>query len=257
MGTASSNHTWRVLSHRGLFASGSDLLHWMKWLSSAFSYEPGAHDEVLSAASRREMQQLHRANPAGAPGVTSGYGYGVVVEHSGAEGHVVSHSGGYPGFSAHMRWSLDHGLSVCGLENAGYAGVHHAVRKTMSGLLTGSKAQSVIAWPETQSAVARVRELLENPSDQLLWERTESELFDSCVALDLPIQDRRDQIVRLQAASDAPLTQTSPAFPTPASAHWELRGNPNTLRVTLQMTPLNPPRVQRIDVSLSEADTPT
>jgi len=48
----------------GLFSTVADLARWVDFLASAFGPPHAAHDAVLGAASRREMQQAARAYPA-------------------------------------------------------------------------------------------------------------------------------------------------------------------------------------------------
>ena len=102
----------------GLFASARTLIGWVRWLDAAWTSEADGPGSPLSAASRRELQQLHRVAPArkAVDGVPSpevlGYGFGLFVEHDAAFGPIVSHSGGYPGFSAHMRWNPRSGIGV-------------------------------------------------------------------------------------------------------------------------------------------------
>lgn len=237
----------------GLFASAADLLEWTSWLASAWT-EHHNGDPVLSAASRREMQQLHRTNTEQS-GVVSGYGYGLVVEHSPELGHVVAHSGGYPGFSAHMRWSAEHPVAVCGLENAGYSGVHLIARKAFAGLM-GDAPTGWLSdpWDETRTAVARLSALVDAHDDPNIWDRAENSLFDPCVALDLPLGERRARLAGVIHRAGAPLRHGPASFPTPASARWQVRGPLGCFDLSLQMTPSDPPRVQRFDVSPNRAE---
>ena len=122
----------RLLVIGGLFASATSPATWGSWLAEAST---GGERGPLSAASRREMQQLMRVAPKrhsppavpGAPSAPSpvvfGYGFGLFVEFDERFGAIVSHSGGYPGFSAHMRWHAASGLGVVAFENATYARV--------------------------------------------------------------------------------------------------------------------------------------
>ncbi|WGD36887.1 serine hydrolase domain-containing protein [Lysinibacter sp. HNR] len=117
----------------GLFASPTELARWCSWLSGAFSPWDNT-DELtspLSLESRREMQQISRIiQPLHAirGGVqhSVGYGFGVLVEHDPVWGTQVSHSGGYPGYNAHMRWVPSLGLGITAAENAKRSGVPSA-----------------------------------------------------------------------------------------------------------------------------------
>ncbi len=97
----------------GIVTTASDLARWAGWLCSAFSPASGEAGP-LSAASRREMQRIQCAIALEQTGDLrlKGYGYGLVVEQHARFGNIVSHSGGYPGFSSHMRWNPETGFGV-------------------------------------------------------------------------------------------------------------------------------------------------
>jgi CubicO group peptidase (beta-lactamase class C family) len=258
----------------GLFASSTELLRWAAWLASAFdTTRDRSTDHVLSAESRREMQQLHRFDQSAAPEVRRGYGYGLVVEHSAEMGQVIGHSGGYPGFSAHMRWSVEQPVAVCGFENGGYTGVfrpvHAAFRELMCEALSqaGNAAARLTSevvsdpdpepWPETLAAVDRITALIDDGGQSVsLWQQTADEWFDSCIALDRPFAERREQLAQLlgdpPAVVGASLRHHSPVFPTPARAVWHTEGANGIIAVAIDMTPAEPPRVQRFTVTALE-----
>ena len=82
-------------------------------------------------ASRREMQQIHRAIAAGLPcdahrpsareRTTVGYGFGPLHHRDLRPRHASSvHRGGYPGFGSNMRWHPACGLGVIVLGNRTY-----------------------------------------------------------------------------------------------------------------------------------------
>src|SRR3712207_9412711 len=89
-----------------------------------------------SRASRREMQQAHRAFRSSLDAETGrldagGYGFGLVVTHDLRFGHLVHHAGGLPGFGSYMAWLPDHGVGVVGLANRTYAPVRDVVREVL------------------------------------------------------------------------------------------------------------------------------
>lgn len=130
----------------GLFSTVRDLARWATHLASAFtaSPEPGP----VSPADRRLLQQAMRVVPTTVvPGSTrpTAYGFGVFVEQDDRFGELVSHSGGYPGFSAHMRWSVRDGIGVVAFENATQAKVSVAAQQAHDLVLdsaTGSTGSS-------------------------------------------------------------------------------------------------------------------
>ena len=118
-----------LASMGGVFSSLRDLARWVGFFGDAFPPrdDPEAPD-LLSRASRREMQQGHRTIPpwlaAGPPDVVDlqsmAYGYGLDVIEDLVAGRIVCHSGGYPGFGSHMRWQIASGLGVVVLGNHRY-----------------------------------------------------------------------------------------------------------------------------------------
>lgn len=248
----------------GLFSTVTDLARWAGWLASAFSGDAAADaaDGVLSAASRREMQQLHRLDQSVTEHPT-GYGYGLFVEQCSPNSRVVSHSGGYPGFSAHMRWSLEQGLGVLGFENATYSRVSAATTEAFNLLLAERVApasdQTPALWPETRAAQAAVDSVLAawaEGADAAL----DPALFSENVALDEPIS-RRAAAVRRAVADIGGLTGNEPGGGArtdggsdgPAHLVWFSPGRSGRLRVEIQLTPEARPRVQTLRVEVDRA----
>lgn len=242
----------------GLFASANTMVAWVRWLDSAWA---GDDAGPLSAASRREMQQLHRLAPPrpgrdGAPSrVTLGYGFGLFVEQDADLGAVVSHSGGYPGFSAHMRWHPASGLGVVAFENAGYAAVsqpaERALRLAIAAAETADALPStaVRPWPETLVASMTATGLLSHWDD-----RVASALFADNVALDRPFDERRAD---LEAAVDAvggiaevASGRATPVCDSPDHLVWFVEGETGRLRLEVRLTPTLPLRVQTFSVTV-------
>ena len=69
-----------------------------------------------------------------------GYGFGLFVEHHSDHGHVVHHSGGYPGYGSHMRWHPETGLGVVALANGTYAGPVETAHKALRALVSGERS---------------------------------------------------------------------------------------------------------------------
>ncbi|AMB58570.1 serine hydrolase domain-containing protein [Microterricola viridarii] len=242
----------------GLFSTVADLARWAGWLASAFTSEGAdAAGGMLSAASRREMQQLHRLDQSMTAHPT-GYGYGLFVEQYSPTSRVVSHSGGYPGFSAHMRWSLERGVGVIAFENATYSRVS-AVATTVCDQLLAEPAILVpapapVLWPETRTAQLAVKALLAawaGGADAPL----DPALFSENVAQDEPI-GRRAAAVRRAVADIGGLTdgaQSAGRSDGPAHLVWFLQGRSGRLRVEIRLTPEARPRVQTLLVSIDLA----
>ncbi len=129
----------------GLFSTVRDMATWMQWFVDADISAPPKR-EPLSAQSRHEMQQGQRLRPVEPlPGdltPSAAYGFGLVEQHD--AGHtVVYHSGGYPGFSSHMRWHPASGIGIVALENATYAGAAAPGAQAMRVILENAGAQRV------------------------------------------------------------------------------------------------------------------
>jgi CubicO group peptidase (beta-lactamase class C family) len=239
----------------GVFTTARDLASWAGWLSSALDADaprPGP----LSAASRREMQQLQRPDPIREPDprdpspVSVGYGFGLFVREHARTGKTVFHSGGYPGFGAHMRWHERSGLGIVAVENATYSGA--SVPATAALDLAVERASTAGAdttpWPETLEARLAVEGLLRE------WDDAVAErLFAENVALDMPFAERRVRIEQAIGAVAGLDWTRPPRSPEPAQspAHlvWHLPARRGRLRVEILLTPTTPSLVQTLKVT--------
>jgi len=238
----------------GLFSTTTDLTRWARWLSSAFDPEGrGDVDGVLSRASRREMQQLQRLVP-GRGAHPSGYGLGLFVEQYPEFGTVVSHSGGYPGFSAHMRWQTATGLGAVAFENATYAQVAVPLSLALDGIMAEHEEArvAVAPWPETLAAVPSVEAVVQGGE-------VPAGLLSENVELDVPLARRRALWARevealgglLGPGSDVDVP--APESSTPSHRVWWLPGRRGALRLEVRLTPEDPPRVQTLSVRAETA----
>ena len=228
----------------GLFSTVEDLAHWAGWLASAFDPQLPAIGGPLSAASRRELQQIHRFD-----GVR-GYGYGLAVDVHPEHGPLVAHSGGYPGFSARMRWSAEQGVGVVAFANGTYANVGEPADAALVALLDGLPRRDRLAelWPATRAAQATVTDLIRS------WSEAEAEaLLAMNVAMDEPLDRRRAQIERAIAAIGG--VREAPAFAersvAPSHLEWRLSGVTGSLKVVIELTPQADARVQTLRVTVA------
>lgn len=230
----------------GIHSTANDLARWGSWLCSAFDPALDGSEGILSKASRREMQQIHRHIPGRVP--VTGYGYGLFISHDEHHGQVVSHSGGYPGFSSHMRWQTSSGVLAIGLENATYAAVHAPVAEAFEAALAHTPTASASAkpWPQTLAARAAVESLLRQ------WDgRIVSRWFTENVAQDKDWDTRRaelDALLQLTGALEFAAGRVEEA--TPAGISWVLPGERGTLRCSILMHPLVEPLIQRLNLEL-------
>ena len=279
----------------GVFSCVRDLARWVDGFAAAFppGGQRGGDAHPLAPATRREMQQpavtLPEAQPRfpGNPAAGSqyGYGFGLFTEETSAWGRLVYHSGGYPGFGSHMRWHPETGLGVVVLANSTYAGASVLAARLMEELLKAAAAEDEAAgrgapagdqaaggapavvhgpapapggpWPETLRAQQVVTGLLARWDDEVA-----ERLFAGNVALDQPLDRRRERIARMweRLGAPRPSTQGAPRpaeFDSPAHCRWWLHGEHGDTQVEILLTPENPPRVQSLTVTVPPAaDSP-
>jgi len=196
----------------GLFSNVDDVATWVRFLAAADAPDPVARASgPLAAASRREMQQLHRhqalpALPAGDDGTSAGfdrvrgYGFGLVVEHFPDLGEVISHSGGYPGYGSFMVWHRDSGVGVVALANSKYA---PATPLSMQALrILRREAPELLARRPLRAAPRT----LEAAPAALDWLRTGADeaadaWFADTMDLDVPRAERRRRLEQALAAT--------------------------------------------------------
>jgi CubicO group peptidase (beta-lactamase class C family) len=253
----------------GLFSTVRDLARWAGYLASAFSPQDARGDappDILSPASRRELQQMHRSAPL-LPGAPTGYGFGLFVHEDPDLGPVVSHSGGYPGFSAHMRWHPASGVGIVAFENATAAQVAVPAAATLHGLLHDVRAAPVPrVWPETVEARLLVEAALRGAD-------LPEERVSENVALDVPFPRRRvawreaiAAVGGLLEADSRPATRPGGDTVTdsradttidpeageessaPSHLVWRMPGTHGRLRVEIRLTPEARPRIQTLGV---------
>lgn len=237
----------------GMFSTVTDLARWAHWLAEAFDDSAAdAPTSPLSRASRRELQQLQRFAP-GAPPHPGGYGLGLFVDHYPGGELITSHSGGYPGFSAHMRWSQSSGVGMVAFENATGSRVPTAVAEVVDHLVSTRKPKPIDrVLPAVRSAQEAATELIREWSDAAA-----DALFSENVAMDDSYDRRRDAIAKAVSriggldASAAPRPQDEESS-SPSHLVWFIPGHAGRLRAELQLTPQNPPRVQHLQVTVDK-----
>lgn len=233
----------------GVFATPRALTRWTGWLAAAF-IDSNDHGQPLGHLSRRLMQTIQTPVRSGRDD-RSGYGLGLVVEESERHGTIVGHSGGYPGFGAHMRWHPASGIGVLAFENGTYsqpAGPVTAALQTILDEVIIPDAEPLL-WPETAAARLAVERLLRSWDDRLA-----ADLFADNVELDESLDRRRTHLAGLAAEVDLadepqPLINSSPASRTPAHLSWTVPGRTGSLRCEITLNPQQPPRVQTLRVT--------
>jgi CubicO group peptidase (beta-lactamase class C family) len=226
----------------GLFSTVTDLSAWAGWLARGF--DRGDDAGPLAASSRRELQQLSRIAPSRAttaPGAHEGYGMGLFVEHGDA-GRTIFHSGGYPGYTTHMRWHLESGVGAVAFENASYTGLTTPLASAM--LELPPVRWDPQPWPETLAAASRI--------NQMLHEGTlvdDPAVFSANVALDRPFDERQAELEALLSGGACDGSMTAMHADSPAALTWRTRSGGAALSCAILMTPAAATRVQSLRIN--------
>ena len=201
----------------GAITTTGDLARWAGWLSTAFASE-ARETGPIRAASRREMQSIQCPIVCD-PGEDlrlKGYGYGLIIEHHPRFGVIVSHSGGYPGFSSHMRWNPRTGLGVLAFENATYSGAWVPTQAALDALLdaaataTAFEVYPPVAVRELSAGVVRL--LVEG------WDSSTADaIFLENVAMDRPYSERAKEFAALREKAGMPVLSAMKILPADES----------------------------------------
>lgn len=241
----------------GVVATAAGLARWIGWLAAAFT-DTDDHDQPLGRLSRRLMQTAATPIPGGSLNQQA-YGMGLMVEDNARHGTIVGHSGGYPGFGAHMRWHPESGIGVVALENARYSAPRGPVTSALDLILDETCAPASLPplWPETIAARDAVDTLIrrsgsEPASAEDLAAGLAPLLADN-VDLDEPLLRRATTIIELAAAvrpdpGTVPLIEAAPVSDTPAQLAWTIAGSNGSLRCRITLTPTARPLVQTLTV---------
>jgi CubicO group peptidase (beta-lactamase class C family) len=239
----------------GLFSTATDLVRWSLWLAGALDPDDTSGGP-LSAASRRELQQIQRVVPEGTSKVAEfseptahGYGYGLFVDEGTTK--IVAHSGGYPGFSAHMRWHTPTGLGIVAFENGTFAASSIPATQALQAALNsyGELTTPAPAWPETLAAREVFDGLIRNGDTA-----SAEALAAVNLALDVPYEERiaaiAEAIVEVGPLTTALLTEVPRELSdTPAVTTWTIDGERGRITCHIVMNPELPPRVQTFAVT--------
>ena len=128
----------------GLWSTVDDLATVVSWFDDAFPPRDDTDVGPLRRSSRRQQQQVQRANAVSRTGATGegldhvperidggGYGFGMQVIHDQRFGHIAGHSGGLPGYGSNMRWLPGRRVGVIALANTTYAPMRLLTRRML------------------------------------------------------------------------------------------------------------------------------
>ncbi len=236
----------------GLWSTTADLAIWIGFFADAFP--PRSNDDpysaVLSRASRREMQQLHRADTPptlhhGPDGrlrqITLGYGMGLNRLHHLDVGPIVSHSGGLPGYGSHMRWLPECGVGFVALANVTYSPMRMLSLAVMEALIDAGVLTMAPARHDDsllRPAATALAHLISDWDDGVA--RT---LFADNMLKDEPIEHyRRSSAALVERHGRLTLRSLAPISRTEADA--VLAGERGSVKLEIQLGSMVPPLVQ-------------
>lgn len=251
-----------------MYSTVGDIARWSGWLSSAFAGDDSAgsdDDQVLSRASRREMQRGWTPVPALSPRAGestldgSAYGLGLVIEQDVRFGAIAHHSGGLPGWSSNMRWHLESGLGVVVFATANGAKLAAAATGLLRAALEDADppARSIRVHPSTLAAAAAVEAAIVGPGDVTRAEELSGGvLFSPNLLSDVPAEARARRLAAVLAEvggladepTARPLRERLLWSASAAQVAFSLPGRDGELECRLEMTPTLPALLQRLDV---------
>ncbi len=239
----------------GMLTSLSDLGRYVAAYLGAWPPRDGPETGPVRRASLREMQQVWRQSPptverdsSGVRVNTGGYGFGLRVGADCDFGHVVSHSGGLPGFGSRMQWLPAYGIGIIAFGNRTYTGwgppvaAALAVLKQRGGLMT----RQALPSQALVEARERVTRLILNWDDDLARSIAAENLF-----LDRSLDRRRADVTEL-VKRVGPCDAGKGGFLVVENAlrgKWTMGCSGTLLIVSVTLAPTMPPLVQYLDVA--------
>jgi CubicO group peptidase (beta-lactamase class C family) len=250
----------------GMLTSANDLGRYVAFQLAAWPARDEKDTGPIRRASVREMNQLWRLSSVTAgradgklKAEVRGYGYGLRVAADCRFDHIVSHSGGLPGFGSHMAWLPEYGVGMFAMANLTYVGPAQPVSEAWDVLQKtgGLRKRELPPSPLLTEMRDRIAKLWTAWNDSDAKEIAAMNLF-----LDEPIQQRRHQIARLKAEAG------ECAAPGPIRPENWMRGQFNMsckngeIGVFFSLAPTQPPRVQflsfqRIPTAATRVTAPT
>jgi CubicO group peptidase (beta-lactamase class C family) len=249
----------------GMVSTVRDLSIWVTWLGEAFRPGKSLGVDVLSRASRREMQRIESTippsiglQPGGMWNVdVGGYALGLHVDHDLHRGVIVGHSGGLPGYLLHMRWHPESGLGLVVLTNSHRGAPVALARECHARLLRAydTPSETIVLWKETVAARVAAEKLIRNWSDD-----DANQLFAENIDFDRPIVERRAEIDAF-VAEIGPLIDSRPlhevlSAATAADVTWSIPGERGEIVCMVHLNELDPPRVQEFVLRAVPSDKP-
>ncbi len=247
----------------GMLTSIKDLSRYVAAFLDAWPSRDGAETAPIRRASLREMQQVWRPQPAavgrdaagGARLNAGGYGFGLRISQTCQFGHVVSHSGGLPGFGSLMRWLPEYGVGFIAFGSRTYTGWNGVADEAFALLAkTGGLQPRVIQPSPALLAAKDAVSTLATAWDDGLAERIAAvNLF-----LDRSKDRRRGEFERLRAQLGSCRADDRFEFVENAlRGEWLLQCERGRARAEVTLAPTMPPTVQHMEVrAVPPGETP-
>ena len=238
----------------GMLTSLSDLGRYVSAYLGAWPPRDGPETGPVRRASLREMQQVWRRDvpsvvrdSSGLRLTAGGYGFGLRVWTECRFAHVVSHSGGLPGFGTRMQWLPEYGVGIVAFGNRTYTGWADPVAAALAVLHETGALRPRAALPAKALVVARERvtRLVLDWHDGLARSIAAENLF-----LDRSLDRRRADVAALRAKVGACRAGDGFAYVENAlRGRWVLPCDRGDLLVSITLAPTMPPSVQYLEVA--------
>jgi CubicO group peptidase (beta-lactamase class C family) len=244
----------------GMLTTVRDLSRYVAVYLSAWPPRDGPETAPIRRASLREMQQVWRPAPtqvsrdsSGALQLNSGgYAFGLRSSQSCAFGHVVSHTGGLPGFGSIMLWLPDYGLGVVAFGNVTYTSWTRPTTSAVEALVktAGLHPRQPTPSPALTDAREQVSRLVARWDDAIADRIAAENLF-----LDETKARRRAAIEKLQATVGACTPDAAPwdNIENALRGTWTMSCEKGKLQVAITLAPTMPPKVQALGVRQAPA----
>jgi hypothetical protein len=209
------------------------------------------------------MQQLARPgastalrDAAGAIRLRSGgYGFGLGITTNCLFAHIVAHSGGLPGFGSQMRWLPEYGVGIIAFGNRTYTGWGPPIDAAVTALAETGALQPRMPEPAPAlvDARARVTRLVLNWDAALARSLAAENLF-----LDRSIDRRAADIAALRSKVGSCTAGSGFGYVENAlRGMWVLPCERGNLLVSITLAPIEPPKVQFLEVTETPSATVT
>jgi len=244
----------------GMLTSVRDLSRYVGVFLSAWPPHDGPETAPIRRASLREMQQVWRPAPAtvtrdagGAIQLNSGgYAFGLRSSSSCAFRHIVSHTGGLPGFGSIMMWLPDYGVGMIAFGNVTYTSWTRVTTTAMEAFVkaAGLRPRQPSPAPALVDARDKVSRLVAHWDDTLADSIGAENLF-----LDQTKDRRRAEIERLLATVGACRPDAGPwdNVENALRGFWTMSCEKGKLQVAITLAPTMPPKVQMLGVRVAPA----